>query len=109
LESLKNYLEYTFLKPHIVLNAPTPRPTWASAVLAPAGSEPHLSLSEAQRRRQLCSLGQCQVLSLLETSLKSRQLETGIDGAGFPDFLWLPVHYSDFRLEVFLLCNEMES
>ena len=70
---------------------------------------PHLSLGEAQGRRQLSSLGKCQVLSLLETPLKSRQLETGVDGSRFPDFLWLPVYYPDFRLEVFLLCNEMES
>lgn len=63
-------------------------------------------MGEAQGRRQLSSFRQGQILGLLEASLKGRQLETGIDGAWFPDFLWLPIHYSNFRLKVFLVCNE---
>lgn len=88
---------------------PASRTTQARALLAIVECEPHLSLGEAQRCRQLGSLRQRQILSLLETPLKSRQLETGVDSAGFPDFLWLPIHYPDFRFEVFLLCNETES
>lgn len=82
-----------------VPNAPASQLKEASAHLA------HLSLGEAQRCRQLGSLWQCQILGLLEAPLKGRQLETGVDGAWFPDFLWLPVHYPDFRLKVFLVCN----
>lgn len=89
---------------------PSPRPPPQSLFLPPRpAASAHLGLREAQGRGQLRSLGQRQVLSLLETPLKSRQLEAGVDGAGFPDFLWLPVHDPNFRLEVLFFCKDPES
>lgn len=63
----------------------------------------HLCLGQAQRCCQLGSLGQCQVLGFLEPPLQGSQLEAGVDGSGFADFLGLPVDYPDLGLALLLL------
>lgn len=49
--------------------------------------EAHLSLGESQFGRQVGALRQGQVLGLLEALVQSLQLQTGVDGPRFPNFL----------------------
>lgn len=47
----------------------------------------HLRLREAQFGCQVGSLGQSQVLRLLEALVEGLELQAGVDGAGFSDLL----------------------
>lgn len=51
----------------------------------------HLSLRQAQFSCQVGSLGQSEVLGLLETLVERLQLQAGVDGPRLPDLLPLPV------------------
>lgn len=62
--------------------------TWRSRLERPAQ---YLGLGQAQFGRQVCPLWQGQVLGLLEALVQRLQLQAGVNGAGFPDLLPLPV------------------
>ena len=61
----------------------------------------YLCLSEAELGRQLRSLGQGQILRLLEAPLKRCELVAGVDGSGLADLFWLSVDHANFRLRFF--------
>lgn len=61
----------------------------------------NLCLRESQRCRELGSLWKREVLRVLKPSLESRELETGVDGAGLPDFLGFSVDHPHFGLGCF--------
>lgn len=64
----------------------------------------HLCLRETERRGQLGSLRQRQVLRVLEPPLQGGQLEAGVDGPGLPHLLRLAVHHPHLGLGDLLLC-----
>lgn len=70
----------------------------------PAQSELYLSLGESQRRCELGSFGESQVLSLLEPPVQSLQLQTGINSPGFADFFPFPIkaNFPSFYHSAFL-------
>lgn len=63
----------------------------------------HLCLRKAERRRQLGPFRQSQILRLLKPPLKCSQLEAGINGSRFSDFLWFSINHPDFWLALFFL------
>lgn len=63
----------------------------------------HLCLRKAERRRQLGPFWQSQILRLLKPPLKCSQLEAGINGSRFSDFLWFSINHPDFWLALFFL------
>ena len=64
-------------------------------------AEAYLCLSEAELGRQLRSLGQGQVLRLLEAPLQRCELVAGVDGSGLADLFGLSVDHANFRLRLF--------
>lgn len=65
----------------------------------------HLRLREAELSRQFCSLGQSQVLCLLEAPLQRGELVAGIDGSRFADLFGFPVHHTHLGLWLFFHCK----
>lgn len=64
----------------------------------------HLCLRETQRGGQLGSLGQRQVLRVLEATLQGGKLEARIDGPWLPHLLGLPVHHPHLGLADLFFC-----
>lgn len=58
----------------------------------------YLRLSEAKLGRELGSLGQGEVLRLLEAPLKRSELVAGVDGPRLANLFWLSIHHADLRL-----------
>lgn len=58
----------------------------------------YLRLSEAKLSSQLGSLGQGEVLRLLEAPLKRSELVAGVDGPWLANLFWLSIHHADLRL-----------
>lgn len=61
----------------------------------------YLCLSEAKLSRQLRSLGQSEVLRLLEAPLQSRELVAGVDGPRLADLFRFSIHHADLGLWLF--------
>lgn len=61
----------------------------------------YLCLSEAELSRQLRSLGQSEILRLLEASLKSSELVAGINRPRFADLFRFSIHHADLGLWLF--------
>lgn len=79
--------------------------TWINHACMQGLRRAHLCLRQAEWRRQLGPLGQCQILRLLKPPLESRQLEAGINGSRFSDFLWFSIHHPDLWLALLFLCR----
>lgn len=77
----------------VLINSKTPRDTPSQAA--------YLCLSEAELSRQLCSLGQSEVLRLLEAPLQSSELVAGIDRPRLADLFRFSIHHADLRLWLF--------
>lgn len=65
------------------------------------GQVAYLCLSEAELSRQLRSLGQSEVLRLLEASLQSCELVAGVDRPRLADLFRFSIHHTDLRLWLF--------
>lgn len=67
----------------------------------PGVPESYLCLSESELRRELRSLRQREVLSLLEAPLQSSELVAGVDRPWLADLFWFPIHHADLGLWLF--------
>lgn len=65
----------------------------------------YLCLSEAELRRKLRSLGQGEVLRLLEAPLESSELVAGVDRPRLANLLRFAVHHAHLGLWLFFHCK----